>query len=204
VFAEPQGFYETRCKFHWNGEDVSLTVPIPGAHMVSNALLAAVVGLEMGVSPQEITTAFENFTPPEGRLNIIEVEGKTIIDDVYNANPSSMFESLKVLCRRSAENSTRRRVAILGDMNELGHVAEPRHREVGEFAAQAGLDLLVAIGELSLHLYEGFRSANPEGKAVYFKTVAEFQLSLLQPNDMILVKASRGMKFEGIVQWICQ
>ncbi|MCL2199766.1 MAG: UDP-N-acetylmuramoyl-tripeptide--D-alanyl-D-alanine ligase [Defluviitaleaceae bacterium] len=190
--ADPVGFQETRCVFEWHGEKVRLTVPIPGSHMVMNALLATVVGLEMGVTPVEITAAFESFTPPEGRLNIFESGGKTIIDDVYNANPASMIEAIKVLCRKTPENSHRRRVAILGDMNELGHVAEARHREVGEFAAEAGVDLVVAIGELSRHI-------NAHTHFDTLDAALEVLNDVVRSDDMILVKGSRGMKLEQVV-----
>ncbi|MCL2356812.1 MAG: UDP-N-acetylmuramoyl-tripeptide--D-alanyl-D-alanine ligase [Defluviitaleaceae bacterium] len=216
--AEAVGFQETRCRFHWNGADVDVTVPIPGAHMVMNALLATVVGLEMGVSPAEITRAFENFTPPEGRLNIFEARGMTVIDDVYNANPASVIEAIKVLCRspenpvasrrlsgggeREAEAQVSgRRVAILGDMEELGHVAEARHRECGEFAARAGVDLLIAVGKLSRFIYEGFASVG--GNGVHFEKSEDFRPDeFLKTGDTVLIKASRGMQFEKIVDKI--
>ena len=216
VSAEPLGFVGTRCHFNWRGEDIHLTVPIPGAHMVMNALMATVVGLEMGVSSEQITCAFENFIPPEGRLNIFDQNDMTIIDDVYNANPASMLEAIKVLCRKTPENQNRRRIAILGDMNELGHVAKERHREVGEFAAKVGVDLLIAIGELSKHTYEGFLSTAKlshngrvsgdkleiSGEARYFETLAGFELirpQTLKSQDLILLKASRGMHFEKLI-----
>lgn len=194
IAAEPVGLQETRCRFNWRGQDVDVTVPVPGEHMVMNALLATVVGLESGVSPSEITRAFENFTPPAGRLNIFSANGMTVIDDVYNSNPASVAESIKVLCR-----GTGRRVAILGDMNELGLFAETRHRETGEFAARAGVDLLIAVGGLSRYIYEGFAEAGG-GTTVHFETVGDFNpAEFLQNGDTVLVKASRGMMFEKIV-----
>jgi len=205
VKSEPIGFQESRCHFRWRDEDIHLTVPIPGAHMVMNALLACVVGLEMGVSPSQITKAFENFIPPEGRLNIFEAGEMTIIDDVYNANPASMIEGIRVLCRRTPENENRRRVAILGDMNELGHVAENRHREIGTFAAEAGIDLLIAVGTLSRYIHEGFLATRSKGNVFHFATSAQFSPKLhevLQPNDMVLLKASRGMAFETFINEI--
>ncbi|MCL1863911.1 MAG: UDP-N-acetylmuramoyl-tripeptide--D-alanyl-D-alanine ligase [Defluviitaleaceae bacterium] len=195
--AEPIGFQETRCVFRWLDKEVRLTVPIPGSHMVMNALLATVVGLELGVSPEHITDAFKNFTPPEGRLNIFDLGDKTIIDDVYNANPASMLEAIRVLCRKTPENAHRRRVAILGDMNELGHVAEARHREVGEYARKSGVDLVVAIGELSKHM-------SGHMHFVVLDEALEVLSEIIQPDDIILVKGSRGMKLERIVQWMSQ
>ncbi|MCL2386067.1 MAG: UDP-N-acetylmuramoyl-tripeptide--D-alanyl-D-alanine ligase [Defluviitaleaceae bacterium] len=196
VKSEPIGFQESRCHFRWRGDDIHLTVPIPGAHMVMNALLATAVGIELGITPAEITTAFENFTPPEGRLNIFQSNNKTIIDDVYNANPASMIEAIKVVCRGET-----RKVAILGDMNELGHVAEPRHYEVGKFAAETGIDLLITIGELSRHTHAGFKEVPSSGNAIHYDTLTQFnQDEFLKDNDIVLVKASRGMAFEQIIQ----
>jgi UDP-N-acetylmuramoyl-tripeptide--D-alanyl-D-alanine ligase len=114
-----------------------------------------------------------------------------------------MFEAINVLCEKTFENEHRRRVAILGDMNELGHVAKVRHREVGEFAANANVDLLIAIGEHSRNTHEGFLSKNSNGNAKYFQTLDEFQevsKEILNANDLILVKASRGMFFEKIIE----
>jgi UDP-N-acetylmuramoyl-tripeptide--D-alanyl-D-alanine ligase len=200
VEAEPQGLQETRCKFNWRGEEIHVTVPIPGAHMVSNALLASVVGIETGVSPAQISAAFEKFKPPEGRLNIFEAADMTIIDDVYNANPASMLEAIKVLCREDS----RRRVAVLGDMNELGHVAEARHREVGEFAASSGVNLLISIGKHARKIHEGFFYTSKNAIAIHFETLDEFfsKKSFFQKGDLILVKASRGMQFEKIISKI--
>ena len=206
VKAEPIGLQETRCHFNWNGKDIHLTVPIPGAHMVMNALLATVAAIELGSSPAEITAAFENFIPPEGRLNIFQTNFQgnelTIIDDVYNANPASVTEAIKVLCRKTPELKNSRRVAILGDMNELGHVAQERHSEVGEFAAQSQIDLLITIGELSQHTHTAFAASN---SSHHFPTLQEFLQkinSIFQPKDIVLLKASRGMAFEEIVNKI--
>jgi len=199
--AEPMGLQKTCCRFNWKGQEINITVPVPGAHMVMNAFLAVAVGVEMGISPNEITLGFEDFAPPEGRLSVETANDMVIINDVYNANPAAMKEAIKVLHSPETAKHTRR-VAILGDMNELGHVAKERHFEVGEFANESGVDLLVAIGELSKHIYDGFN--NPE-KSLYFKTVDEFLSQLkevLFPGDIILVKASRGMTFENIVNTI--
>ncbi|MCL1843591.1 MAG: UDP-N-acetylmuramoyl-tripeptide--D-alanyl-D-alanine ligase [Defluviitaleaceae bacterium] len=194
--AKPIGFQETRCTFIWRDKEINLTVPIPGSHMVMNALLASVAALELGCSPAQITKGFENFIPPEGRLNIFEANEMLIIDDVYNANPASMIEALKVLCRK--ESAQRRRIAILGDMNELGHAAKERHLETGAFAAESGLDLLITIGSLSRHIYEGF---NNPAKSLHFAELSDFHHeSILKQGDIVLVKASRGMAFEEIIK----
>ena len=199
--SEAVGIQESRCHFNWQGVNMELTVPIPGAHMVMNALLAAAVGVKMGVTAEDIAQGFEDFTPASGRLTVETANDMTIINDVYNANPAAMAEAIKILCKQTA-----RKVAILGDMSELGHVAEARHRETGQFAAEAGVDLLIAIGELSRHMYEGFLESNPvgnnpSGKAMHLSNSDEFLAQwrdILKPGDVVLVKASRSMAFENI------
>ena len=184
---------ETSAHVHWQGHDINLTVPLPGAHMVMNALLAVAVGIECGVSADEIAKGFEDFIPPGGRLTVSEMGGITVINDAYNANPAAMKESIKILCRQPS-----RKVAILGDMNELGQVAPQRHAEIGAFAAESGIDLLIAIGEMSRHIYDSFNGLHK----LHFATVAEFlqqKECLLLPGDVVLVKASRGMALEQII-----
>jgi len=183
------------CHLNWRGHDIHINVPLPGAHMVMNALLATAVGIELGVSPEEITQGFDDFVPPSGRLTVQEIGGKTIINDAYNASPTAVIESLKILCGQGA---AKRKVAILGDMNELGHMSEVRHREIGAFAAELGIDLLVAVGPQSRFIFEGFGE-----ECKYFATVDEFLPKLdglLLEGDLVLVKASRGMAFERIIE----
>jgi UDP-N-acetylmuramoyl-tripeptide--D-alanyl-D-alanine ligase len=190
--AVPIGLTGTRCVFEWKGVTVPVTVPLPGMHMVKNALLAAVAALEMGVPPQEVTRGFDDFAPPAGRLTVEALAGMTVINDVYNANPQAMNEGIAVLCKEAG-----RRVAILGDMAELGHVAQARHHEVGCAARATGIDMLIAIGPLSKSIAEGYGAG-----AVHFDTAAQFLdewRSLLQAEDVVLVKASRSMAFEKII-----
>jgi len=201
IKSEPIGLQGSYCHFSWQDKDIHVNVQMPGAHMVMNALLAAVAGMEMGVSPKEIAKGFDDFTPPEGRLSIIEANDMLIINDVYNSNPAAVREAIKVL--KKTEKS--RTVAILGDIAELGHVAIARHHELGEYVAEANIDLLVAIGQLSRHMYEGFQTKPSKGKALHFETSADFLNNwrdILAPNDVVLVKASRSMAFETITNAI--
>ena len=194
ISAETIGLQETACHFNWRGQDIKLKVPLPGMHNAMNALLAAAVGVEMGVPPEDIAKGFDDFVPPSGRLTVKNINGMTVIDDAYNANPAAMRESIKILCKQPG-----RRVAILGDMNELGHVSEARHTEIGAYAAEMGIDLLIVIGPQAWFLYKAFADNN---KKLYFPIVDEFLpkcKGLLQPGDVVLVKASRGMAFERII-----
>jgi len=110
--------------------------------------------LEMGLTPEEISKGFDDFTPPGGRLSVMEYGGMTLINDVYNANPASMQEAIKVVERQDG-----RKVCILGGMNELGQVSEERHKEIGAFAAEAKIDILVTIGKMAWWINEGFYNA---------------------------------------------
>ncbi|MCL2050002.1 MAG: UDP-N-acetylmuramoyl-tripeptide--D-alanyl-D-alanine ligase [Defluviitaleaceae bacterium] len=211
IVTEPLGFDGTRCWFNWRGQAIHITVPLPGRHMAMNALMACVVGLELGVTPAQISAAFENFVPPSGRLNIFEFNGIRIIDDVYNASPSSMREAIKILCGAKG-----RRVAVLGDMFELGGAGQALHREVGELAAQSGVDLLITVGTLSRWINEGFnsdctvvgmspRSLNglPTGKreAYHYDTLGELDINEhIRRGDTVLLKASNGMRFGKLAE----
>jgi len=195
-----EGLDGSICHFKLNDHDIHIKVPLPGNHMVMNALLACTVGMALSVSPQQITHGFDALIPTGGRLKVMKTKDFTLINDVYNANPASMMEALKVLSTQKG-----RRVAILGGMAELGHVAQARHTEVGQFAAHQGVDLFVAVGTPSLPMYEAFQSENTQQSALYFANKGDFYAqmkTILQPGDVILLKASRSMAFEEIIRAI--
>ena len=141
------------------------------------------------------------FQPSTGRLNFKQgIKGTTVIDDSYNANPKSMTAALKVLKDWAG---TRRKIAVLGDMFELGSYEIEGHRLVGEAAARMGLDILLTIGNRTIHIMEGARSAGFSGIMMHFENKSEaieFLTSEVVADDVILVKASRGMHMEKIVK----
>lgn len=186
----------TQCTLHLGDKSVKAVIPIPGHHMVYNALAGVLVGHEFGLSMEEIKTGIEALVPVSGRNNMIQTDNYLIIDDCYNANPISTKASIDVL-----STADTRKVAILGDMFELGANEKELHYEVGAHAAQKGIDLCICIGELSCNTAKGVTDG--KGNAVYFKTKAEFlsqKEDLLQKGDTILVKASHGMEFPEIVE----
>lgn len=194
------GLEKTACIIHTPQGSISVTIPMPGRHMVLNALSAATVGLELGLTLEEIKAGIEGFTPTKNRMNVIYGEnGITILNDVYNANPVSMKASLDILSAASG-----RKAAVLGFMGELGEFAPEMHREVGAYAAKSGVDLLFCIGQYTDEMAAGAKEAGC--KAVFhFQTQAEFWeqgLSLLQKGDTVLVKASRSMELEKTVEKI--
>ena len=174
-------------------------MPVPGRKMIYNALAAYLVGTNLGVSPLMMKEAIENMTSMVGRNNIVRTEKYTILDDCYNASPSSMESSIDIL--KMAEG---RKVAILGDMLELGEETDKYHYQVGRYAAEAGCDQIICIGPLSEKIFMGAKM-NTDNKVDYFHSpdacIRELP-SLLKPGDTILVKASHSMNFETIVEYL--
>lgn len=184
------------CTLHLGEEQISAVIPIPGKHMVYNALAGALVGRQFGLTLEEIKAGIESLVPVTGRNHLIETEKLLIIDDCYNANPISMRASLDVLA--SADG---RKVAVLGDMFELGANEKTLHYEVGAHAANNKIDIVVCIGTLSKETAKGV--ADSAGKALHFDTKADFfdhAGDILQRGDTVLVKASHGMEFPEIVE----
>ncbi len=182
-----------RCTLHHGGSTIDVTIPAMGRHNVLNALCAMAVGKQLGLSDEEIKAGIESFQNVGSRNHIIRTRGMTVIDDCYNANPTSTKAGLNTL-----SNFDGRRVALLGDMKELGTDELALHREVGAYAKEKGIDLLIAVGELSKETAEGFGA-----EAVYYATVEECIAeipSVLKEGDAVLVKASHSMHFEKIVE----
>ena len=177
-------------------------ISIPGDHMIYNALAGVAVGYALGMNNDEIARGIEKLVPIAGRNNLIEAKHYTIIDDCYNANPASMKSSLDVLA--SADT---RKVAILGDMGELGADELTMHREVGAYAAFKNTDVLVCIGALSKDMAEAAKetvlATEKNMKVFHFDTKEDFYQNMgqiLNENDTILVKASHFMEFPEIVK----
>ena len=191
---------ETICDIHTTIGTVTVSIPVPGAHMVLNALAAVSAGIEMGLTLNEIKKGIEVFKPTKMRMAVHREPGRiTIINDVYNANPVSTKAALDVLSLAKG-----RRVCILGDMGELGNDEEGMHREVGKYAAGCGIDLIITIGDLAKYIGEAASSAGAEN-TYYYTTQEEFWqkgLQLLEIGDTVLVKASRSRGFEKTVEKI--
>ena len=199
---ESLGLSGIACTIHADGESIRVTVPIPGGHMVLNALAATAVGRALGLTMQEIKAGIEALEPVGGRFHIINHGDIQIIDDCYNANPVSMKASLDVL--RDAKG---RKVAILGDMGELGENEEQMHAEVGYHAAKNKIDLLICTGKISSHMAEAAMANGGCGEVLQVPTMEALLTclpSLIQSGDTVLVKASHFMHFEKVVEKLCQ
>lgn len=195
---QSKGLRGIQCTIHTGDENFTVLVPIPGYHMVLNALAATSVGLAMGLTIGEIKRGIEKLESLGGRFHIIENGDMIIVDDCYNANPVSMKASLDVL--RDAEG---RKVAILGDMGELGETSAELHAGVGRHAAANKIDLLVCVGNESRHMAEAAMEVGGCGEVLQIPTVetlCEALPKLVESKDTVLVKASHFMHFERIVE----
>jgi len=173
---------------------------IPGIHNLYNAVAACAVGHELGVEPGEIKSALEDFSAIGMRMEIIELRGVKIINDAYNSNPASLRNALKTLV---ALDVSGKKIAVLGDMLELGKREGELHREVGEFIASLDVDMLLLSGKLARDILSGAESAGFDtGKVEYFASMddlTEHLLELVVAGDAVLIKASRSMAFDKIV-----
>ena len=171
-----------------------------GEHMVYNTLAAIAIAEYYKLSEEEILRGLSSYEPAKMRMHISELKnGLTIMDDTYNASPDSMKAALKVLKDYTSKG---RKVAVLGDMFEMGEFAPKLHQEVGAFASTVGIDLLITVGTLAQHIELGYKEAGGQ-QVYYFETKDAFMnqmKALLQKEDCILFKASRGMHFETLVE----
>lgn len=196
---------------HADHEEEALLAPVErcrcaltltGAHNVDNAVAAASVGFALGLDLETIAAALGASVPEPGRQEVIAARGGfTIVNDAYNASPDSMRASLSTF---AATEVAGRRIAVLGDMGELGDFAEACHRGVGAHAAALSLDRLVCVGELSSFIAEGARDAGMDvariSRAATVADVLEELDTLLEPGDAVLLKASHFMGLTRVVE----
>lgn len=188
----------TELTVHCGDRSFPIKIGSYGLHMVTAALGAAAIGIELGLTDEEIARGIAEYKPVGDRSNLEKTDKITIINDCYNANPTSTLSAIDSLAVLSAP----RRVAVLGDMLELGEAGPDLHRQCGERAAIRGIDLCVTTGELSLFTYEGaMETGCPD--TIHFDTRDALISSLphiIHPGDAVLVKASHSCRFEEIVQ----
>lgn len=176
--------------------DFTLFLPLPGRHNVANALAAAATAFSLGLSPAQVATGFKNLPPVDKRLRVLETRGLTVIDDTYNADPDSVQTALEVL-----ENMNGRKIAVLGDMLELGEISGRAHRETGRMVADYGCAALFAYGPRSEETVAAAAEAGVISRHYTDKNLLIRDLkNYLTPGDNVLVKGSRGMKMEEIVR----
>lgn len=196
--VESDGEKSVRCHVRTPRSGFDVEIPALGNHMLYPTLTAAAVAEHFGMTGGEIARGVLRFAPTKMRMNILKRgDGITILNDAYNANPQSMRAAVEVLSKSGGDD----KIAVLGDMFELGPFAPTLHAGVGAYLGKAGIDCLVAVGELARHIYDAAKDAMvPQVYWCETKEEAKPILAeLVKPNSTILVKASRGMAFEELV-----
>ena len=182
------------CTVTTKKERYDLSLPAPGRHMIYAVSMAVAVGEELGMARDEIVRGVRFYEPAGSRMHVVKLsDGRRLLDDCYNANPQSMGASLRVLA-----GSEGKKIAVLGDMAELGELTEQSHRAMGELTAQLGIDCVIAIGQKAKDI------ANANGvKAKWFadvQTATDTIKEEFTAGSAMLVKASHSMHFETIVE----
>jgi UDP-N-acetylmuramoyl-tripeptide--D-alanyl-D-alanine ligase len=172
-----------------NGFDY--TMPLPGEHIMRNALRAIALGLELGLAPVEIAAGLQKFKLPPMRWETSEIDGIGFINDAYNANPLSMRAALSTFAELPC---TGRKFVVLGGMRELGAQSESEHRELGAFVDALNFDGVITIGELGSKIV--CNGITGIGKA----TAVDILRDQLRSDDKVLFKASRGEQLETILE----
>jgi len=170
-----------------------------GRHQVTNALLAIVIGARFALERAEIERGLLSCPPARGRLQLWEADGLGVLDDTYNANADSMRAALQTLVDLPCAG---RRMAVLGEMHELGKTSEAAHAEVGRYAAELGVERLFAVGRLATVMTQAARAAHLAGASGH-ETVEDAAAAVIrfaQPGDLVLLKASRAARLERIAE----
>jgi UDP-N-acetylmuramoyl-tripeptide--D-alanyl-D-alanine ligase len=176
-------------------------VPVPGPHNVGNALAALAATVESGVALADAVAGLEQATVSRWRLQLERVAGVRVLNDAYNANPTSMAAALRTLARMAADG---RRWAVLGTMAEIGPTSEREHRGIGTVVAELDIDRLITVGPTAAVIRESADAADPDGAAGRWSVddvegAASLLASEVDTDDVVLVKASRSAALEGVV-----
>jgi len=194
-------------KLSYNGSFVPVLLSqVVGEAAVYASLAASAVGIALGMNLVEIAAALKNYKPPRGRMNLIlGIKNTLIIDDSYNSSPQASKSALDIAGKiRITEGA--RRLAVLGDMLELGSYSEEGHREVGKYLVKAGINKLILVGERSRDIGRGAEDAGMKRDDIFHfvdsETAGRFVQERMKEGDLVLVKGSQGVRMEKIVKEI--
>src|SRR6266704_2188127 len=181
------------------GHQCRAQLPVPGLHMVQNGLLAVAAGRAFGLSLEEATAGLASAPLTKARLQIKEINGVQFLDDSYNANPDSMKAALQTLVELDTGG---KRIAVLGEMRELGKETERGHEEVGQAAAAFGIDHLIGIGEMGATIARAAEKAGLENSSIVGSTLeaADLLIDIATPGDLVLIKGSRLARTEDVIE----
>ena len=179
----------------YDGEkEEEFSLDMPGEHNISNLMLGIAIAKELGVSFEEMKRGLKNIEATSMRLELIKKDGFSILNDCYNSSPVAVKSAIDVM--KNIEG--KRRIAVLGTMRELGHKSEEAHEEIGKYAKENGIEKVLCLGDFSENIKEGYG----EGCTVYEnkEELIKDLLNIICEGDIILVKASRSLKFEEITK----
>ena len=195
-----EGLAGTSMTIHIGAYEFKARINIPGHHMVANAVCAAAIAYDLGMASDSIVKGLNSARTIGGRCNIIPYKDEGfIIDDCYNASPASMKAAIDTL-NLAKEN---RKVAILGDMFELGANSDEMHASIGRYAVEQGVDKLICVGDNCIHMYNAAMQTKGHTGIVHYKTLDSLLANLsmeVKPKDNILVKSSNGMGFSKLIE----
>jgi len=192
-------------KLVFAGSSVPVFLPgVLGKHQVYAALAGVAVGIALECNLVEIADALQRFNSPRGRMNLINgIKNSVLIDDTYNSSPAAAVAAVEVLSQIEKEFSGSR-IAVFGDMLELGSYTEQGHREVGHKVAELNIDFLLCVGEKSRDIGRGAKEAGMGEEKIYYfsdnEKTADFLQRLIKENDIILLKGSQGSRVEQVVK----
>jgi UDP-N-acetylmuramoyl-tripeptide--D-alanyl-D-alanine ligase len=199
-----EGLDRMEMTFYANGREYAMRLPLPGVHNVMNALSAVAAGVACGVKPVTMLPGLEKVTAMKMRMERVQLlNGVQVVNDSYNANPSSMLAALRTV---GAAKKAGRFVAVLGDMLELGPAAKEKHLELGRNAASFGVTRLFAAGNMAGDVAEGaIKGGLAQNNITTAASADEIKKDVLKDvktGDIVLVKGSRGMKMETVVEYL--
>ncbi len=199
---EMERFGETRFTLHLPNGEAKVSMSLSGRHNILNALAASAVGFSFGMKAEEIAGALANINPPVQRGEVLHfTEGFTVINDSYNSNPAALFSMVKTLVDGGGKNSGRK-IVVAGEMLELGKSEREIHRETGKELAKSGIDFLIGVRGLAREMTEGAKE-NGLLETQFFENsdeAGEFLAGEIKSGDLVLVKGSRGVKTEKVIE----
>ncbi|MBI2469864.1 MAG: UDP-N-acetylmuramoyl-tripeptide--D-alanyl-D-alanine ligase [Planctomycetes bacterium] len=182
-------------------EHLKIPLPIPGYHNITNCLASFAICKALGQDISRVKDAFSSFKLPSMRIEQQRIGNITVINDAYNANPESVRAALQYL---SEINASGRKIFVCGDMLELGNESALLHREIGETVSRLNIDLLWTVGKCASEIAKAAKSSGtPHGKIISFQDVSDItatEINELRDNDIVLIKGSRGMHMENIIE----
>jgi UDP-N-acetylmuramoyl-tripeptide--D-alanyl-D-alanine ligase len=198
-------FGETRFRLETPNGNAEVLFPLNGKHNIMNALSAVAVGLSFGMSVAEIAEALETAKPPAQRGEIKHFpQGFTVVDDSYNSNPDALLSMVKTIVEGGA--GAKRKIVVAGEMRELGEGSERMHFETGEKIGMSGIDALFGVEGFAEKIVAGAKSKGLENVRFYenSEVAAEKFIAEIRAGDLILIKGSRGVKTEKILERISE